>query len=108
MQEKHPATRRVRKTLLIMAALIAGIGYAKAQDRVPGNTTEAPNPAPPAQRNALPEKVAPGPLNSPNAVRPDAKAETSAPALELDSGTEKRLPSVGETTKDQDTTRFRR
>ena len=71
------------KTLLIVAALIAGIGFAVAQDQVPGNKSEAATPAPPAQQNAPPDKVAPGPLNSPNAVTPDAKAEANAPALKM-------------------------
>jgi len=49
------------KTLLIMAVLIAGIGRAEAQDHpLPGNKSEAPTPAPPAQQNAPPEKIAPG------------------------------------------------
>ena len=33
------------KTLLIAAALIAGIGFAVAQDQVPGNKSEAATPA---------------------------------------------------------------
>jgi hypothetical protein len=96
-----------KASLLIMAALIAGIGFAKAQDQVPGNKTEAPTPAPPAQQNAPPEKIAPGPINPPNAVRPDAKAESNAPALKMDSGAETRLPASDGTISDQDTTRRR-
>ncbi len=95
------------KTLLIAAALIAGIGFAVAQDQVPGNKSEAATPAPPAQQNAPPDKVAPGPLNSPNAVTPDAKAEANAPALKMDSGAEKKLPASEGATSGQDTTRPR-
>src|SRR5476649_2281607 len=93
------------KTLLIVAALIAGIGFAVAQDQ--GNKSEAATPAPPAQQNAPPDKVAPGPLNSPNAVPPDAKAEASAPALKMDSGAKKKLPASEDATSGQDTTRSR-
>ena len=92
------------KTLLIAAALIAGIGFAVAQDQVPGNKSEAATPAPPAQQNAPPDKVAPGPLNSSNAVTPDAKAEANAPALKMDSGAEKKLPASEGATSGQDTT----
>jgi hypothetical protein len=74
------------KTVLITVALIAGIGLAVAQDRVPGTKSEAPTPAPPAQRNAIPDKVAPGPLNSPNATAPDARAEGTSPVLNMDTG----------------------
>jgi hypothetical protein len=95
------------KTLLIVAALIAGIGFAVAQDQVPGNKSEAATPAPPAQQNAPPDKVAPGPLNSPNAVLPDAKAEANAPALKMDSATEKKLPASEGATSGHDTTRPR-
>ena len=94
------------KTLLIVAALIAGIGFAVAQDQVPGNKSEAATPAPPAQQqNAPPDKVTPGPLNSPNAVLPDAKAEANAPVLKMDSATEKKLPASEGATSGQDTTR---
>src|SRR5450759_5217611 len=92
------------KTLLIAAALIAGIGFAVAQDQVPGNKSEAATPVPPAQQNAPPDKVAPDPLNSPNAVTPDAKAEANAPALKMDSGAEKKLPASEGATSGQDTT----
>jgi hypothetical protein len=95
------------KMVLITAALIAGIGSAVAQDQVPGNKSEAATPAPPAQQNAPPDKVTPGPLNSPNAVPPDAKAEASAPALKMDSGAEKKLPAPEDATSGQDTTRSR-
>jgi hypothetical protein len=95
------------KTLLIAAALIAGIGFAVAQDQVPGNKSEAATPAPPAQQNAPPDKVTPGPLNSSNAVTPDAKAEANAPALKMDSGAEKKLPASEGATSGQDTTRPR-
>ena len=65
------------KILLIAAAML--IGGTLAQDPVPpGNKSEAPTPAPPEQQNAPPDKVAPNPLNSPNAVPPDAKAEAKA------------------------------
>jgi len=56
---------RDTKTLLIATALIAGIGIVAAQDQVPGNKSEAAAPAPPAQQNAPPDKITPGPLNSP-------------------------------------------
>ena len=95
------------KMVLITAALIAGIGFAVAQGQVPGNKSEAATPAPPAQQNAPPDKVTPGPLNSPNAVPPDAKAEASAPALKMDSGAEKKLPASEDATSGQDTTRSR-
>jgi len=95
------------KMVLITAALIAGIGFAVAQDQVPGNKSEAATPAPPAQQNAPPDKVTPGPLNSPNAVPPDAKAEASAPALKMDSGAKKKLPAPEDATSGQDTTRSR-
>jgi hypothetical protein len=58
------------------------------------------NPSPPTQQNAPPDKVAPGPFNSPNVVPPDDKAEANAPALKMDSAAEKKLPaseSEGET-----------
>jgi hypothetical protein len=93
------------KTVLIAAALIAGIGFAVAQDQVPGNKSEAATPAPPAQQNAPPDKVAPGPLNSPNDVPPDAKAEAKTPALKMDSGAEKKLPGSDDAAGGQDTTR---
>jgi hypothetical protein len=93
------------KTVLIAAALIAGIGFAVAQDQVPSNKSEAATPAPPAQQNAPPDKVAPGPLNSPNAVPPDAKAEAKAPALKMDSGAEKKLPGSDDAASGQDTAR---
>ena len=93
------------KTLLTAAALITGIGIAVAQDQVPANKNEAATPAPPAQQNAPPDKVAPGPLNSPNAAPPDAKAEANAPTLKMDSGADKKMPRVESTTPSQDTTR---
>jgi hypothetical protein len=74
---------------VITVALIAGIGHAVAQDRVPGTKSEAPTPAPPAHRNAIPDKVAPDPLNSPNATAPDARAEGTSPVLKMDTGAEK-------------------
>ena len=89
------------KTLLMAAALIAGIGFAMAQDQVPANKNEAATPAPPAQQNAPPDKVAPGPLNSPNTVPPDAKAEANAPALKMESGA-KKIPPVEGAPPDQD------
>ncbi len=95
------------KTLLIAAALVAGTGFAVAQDQVPSNKSEAATPAPPAQQNVPPDKVAPGPLNSPNAVPPDAKAEGNAPALKMDTGAEKKLPASENTPSGQDTTRSR-
>jgi hypothetical protein len=97
----------IMKSLLIAATLIAGIGCAVAQDQVPGNKSEAATPAPPAQQNAPPDKVTPGPLNSPNAVPLDAKAEAKAPALKMDSGAEKKLPVSEDATSGKDTTRPR-
>ena len=76
----------MKRALLTAAALIASMGIAVAQDQVPANKNEAATPAPAAQQNAPPDKIAPGPLNSPNAVPPDAKAEANAPELKLDSG----------------------
>ena len=90
------------KALLTTAALIAGIGFAVAQDQVPANKNEPASPAPPAQQNAPPDKIAPGPLNSPNAAPPDAKAEANAPALKMESGAEKKMPSVEGATPGQD------
>jgi hypothetical protein len=77
------------KTALITVALIAGIGLAVAQDRVPGTKSEAPTPAPPAQRSAIPDKVAPGPLKSPNPTAPDARADGTSPVLKMDTGADK-------------------
>src|SRR5882757_4325020 len=87
------------KTLLIAAALVADIGFAVAQNNpAPDNKSEAATPAPPAQQNAPPDKLAPGPVNSPNAVAPDAKVESQAPALKMDSDAGKKLPAPrGET-----------
>ena len=81
------------KILLIAAAML--IGGTVAQDRVPpGNKSEAPTPAPPAQQNAPPDKLAPGRLPSPNAVAPDDKAEGNLPALKMDSAGEKKSPAA--------------
>jgi hypothetical protein len=84
------------KILLIAGAmLIGGIGFAGAQDQVPpGNKSEAPTPAPPAQQNAPPDKMAPGRLSSPNAVLPADKAEGNSPALKMESAGEKRSPAA--------------
>jgi hypothetical protein len=79
------------KTVLIAAGLIAGLGFAVAQDPVPSNKSEAAAPAPSVQQNAPPDKVAPGISNSTNAP-PDAKAESDTPALKIDSATETKLP----------------
>ena len=95
------------KIVLIAVALIGGIACAVAQDQVPGNKNEAPTPAPPAQQNAPPDKVAPGPLNSPNAVPPDSKTEAKEPVLKMDSGAEKKLPGSDGAAAGQDTTRSR-
>ena len=95
----------ITKTLLIATALIAGIGIVAAQDQVPGNKSEAAAPAPPAQQNAPPDKITPGPLNSPNAVPPDAKAEANAPAPKMGSGAKKKLPASKGATSGQDPTR---
>jgi hypothetical protein len=78
----------MHKAVLIAVGLLAGMGLAVAQDQVPGNKSEAATPAPPAQQNAPPDKVGPGPLSSPDAVPPDTKAETKEPALKMDAGTE--------------------
>jgi hypothetical protein len=83
------------KMLVIATVLIGGVGLAVAQDQVPpGNKSEAATPAPPAQQNAPPDKVAPGRLSSPNAVPPDDKAEGNSPALKLDSGADKKSPTA--------------
>jgi|ERR1700676_1973812 hypothetical protein len=92
------------RTLLIAVVLIAGIGLAVAQQQVPGNKSEAASPAPPTQQNAPPDKLAPGSLNSPNALTPDDKAEGKAPALKMDSAAGTKLPSGG-ATGDQETAR---
>jgi hypothetical protein len=83
------------KFLVIAALLIGGLGLAAAQDQVPpGNKSEAATPAPPAQQNAPPDKVAPGRLPSPNAVPPDDKPESNSPALKMDSGADKKSPAA--------------
>jgi hypothetical protein len=83
------------KILVIVSVLIGSIGFALAQDQVPpGNKSEAPTAAPPAQQNAPPDKVAPGRSASPNAVPPDDKAEVNSPALKLDSDADKKSPSA--------------
>jgi hypothetical protein len=83
------------KILMIGAVLIGSIGFAVAQDLVPpGNKSEGPTPAPPAQQNAPPDKLVPGRLTSPNAVPPDDKAESNSPALKMDSDTNKRSPTA--------------
>jgi hypothetical protein len=83
------------KIMVIAAVLMGGLGLAVAQDQVaPGNKSEAATPAPPAQQNAPPDKVAPGRLSSPNAVPPDDKAEGNSPALKMDSGAEKKSPTA--------------
>jgi hypothetical protein len=83
--------------VIAAAMLIGGMGSAVAQDQVaPGNKNEAPTPAPPAQQNAPPDKVAPGRLTSPNAVPPDDKAEGNSPALKLESAGEKLPAAKGE------------
>jgi hypothetical protein len=79
------------KILLIATAML--IGGTVAQDP-PGNKSEAPTPAPPAQQNAPPDKLAPGRLPSPNAVAPDDKAEGNSPALKMDSAGEKKSPAA--------------
>jgi len=85
----------MRKMWVIVAVLIMGIGFAVAQDQAPpGNRTEAPTPAPPAQQNAPPDKVAPGRLASPNAAAPDDKAEAKSPALKMEFGAEKNSPTA--------------
>jgi hypothetical protein len=89
------------KTLLIATALVAGVGFAVAQNQTPDNKSEAATPAPPSQQNAPPDKVAPGPVNSPNAVPPDAKVESNAPALKMDSDAEKKAPAFGRETQGQ-------
>ena len=84
----------MNNTLLVAVLLTASIVMASGQDRTPANRTEAPAPAPPAQQNAPAEKLAPGPLSSPNTAPPDVKAETAAPVLKLDSGTDQKSPEV--------------
>jgi hypothetical protein len=83
------------KFLVIAAVLVGGLGLAVAQDQVPpGNKSEAATPAPPAQQNAPPDKVAPGRLPSANVVPPDDKAEGNSPALKMDSGADKKSPTA--------------
>lgn len=83
------------KILMIGAVLIGSIGFVVAQDLVPpGNKSEAPTPAPPAQQSAPPDKLVPGRLTSPNAVPPDDKAESNSPALKMDSDTDNRSPTA--------------
>jgi hypothetical protein len=83
------------KILLVAAVLAGSIGFALAQNQVPpGNKTEAPTPAPPAQQNAPPDKVTPGRLTSPNAVPPDAKAEGNSRALNMDTEADKKSPTA--------------
>jgi hypothetical protein len=79
------------KIVLIAVGLIAGLGFAVAQEQVPGNKSEAATPAPSAQQNAPPDKVAPDQLNSTKAP-PDTKAERDAPTLQMDSPPEKTSP----------------
>jgi hypothetical protein len=83
------------KIWVIAAVLMGGVGLAVAQDQVPpGNKSEAATPAPPAQQNAPPDKVAPGRVPSPNAVPPDDRAESNTPALKMDAGTDKKSPTA--------------
>jgi hypothetical protein len=94
-QAAHAKEVGMTKLWVIVAVLIVGIGFAVAQDQAPpGNRTEAPTPAPPAQQNAPPDKVTPGRLASPNAAPPDDKAESKSPALKMDSGGEKNSPTA--------------
>jgi hypothetical protein len=84
------------KTVLIAAGLMTGLGFAVAQDQVPGdhvpgNKSEAAAPAPSAQQNAPPDKVAPDPPRSTGAP-PDAEAEGHTPALKMDSATAPKVP----------------
>ena len=95
----------MKKTVLIVTTLIAGVGVAVAQDQVPGNKSEAATPAPPAQQSAPPDRLAPGPLTSPNAVPPDDKAEGKAPSLKMESGPEKKSPAPQGETSGQETKR---
>jgi hypothetical protein len=95
----------VKKTVLIVTTLIAGVGVAVAQDQLPGNKSEAATPAPPAQQSAPPDRLAPGPLTAPNAVPPDDKAEGKAPSLKMESGPEKKLPAPQGETSGQETKR---
>jgi hypothetical protein len=78
--------------LRIICLLIASGGVAAGQNSAPAPQLEAAAPAPPAQRNALPEQLSAGPPAFPKTESPDAKAETSAPDLKLDRGTLKKLP----------------
>jgi hypothetical protein len=80
------------KTGLAATALIAGLGFAVAQDQVPGNKSEAAAPAPSAQQNAPPDKVAPPDRGSSPSAPPDTKAESKTPALKMDSAPDKKTP----------------
>jgi hypothetical protein len=92
------------KTLLMVATLIASVGFVVGQNHVPGKQNEAPSPAPPAQQNAPPDKIAPGPFSSPNAVHPDDEAERNAPALRMGSPAQEKLPATQGETRGQGTT----
>ena len=91
------------KTLLIAAALVIGVGFAVAQNQAPDNKNEAAAPAPPSQQNAPPDKIAPGPVKSPNDISPDAKVESKAPALKMDSDAGKKGPMPRGETRGQGT-----
>jgi hypothetical protein len=80
------------KTVLIAVGLIAGLGFAVAQDQVPGNKSEAATPAPSAQQNAPPDKVAPDDRLNSTKAPPDAKAERDAPTLKMESTPQKTSP----------------
>jgi hypothetical protein len=94
--QAEPTGQPKRKRSAIIATLLIGsLGFAVAQNQVPpGNKSEAATPAPPAQQNAPPDKIAPGRLPSPNAVPPEDKAEGNSPALKLDSGEDKKSPTA--------------
>jgi hypothetical protein len=102
--ESTMGEQAMTRTLLLAVVLLAGVGFAVAQDKVPGNKSEAASPAPSLQQKAPPDKVAPGSLISPNALTPDDKAEGKTPPLKMDSATDTKLPSEG-TTSGQETAR---
>lgn len=88
------------RTLLIATLWLSATAFASAQSAAPSETTapanksEAAAPPPAAIQNAPPDKLSPGPLDSPNAVPADAKAERNASAPKIDAPAEKKTPGA--------------
>jgi hypothetical protein len=103
-----PKEAAMKKFTLIAIVMLAGTTLATAQNAAPSETSapanksEAATPAPAPIQNALPDKLAPGPLDSPNAVPADSKAEQNASSPKMDSAAEKKTPG---TTTGQDNVR---